>query len=287
MYIKNEEGITITTLVITIVILIIITSISISSGSESIGEIRLKSFYVKLELIQKRVDEVQSKKEKYEDEDGKEVIISDQGTSYENFEEDDKDELENAFGNVGTEEFFKKFRIFTVEDLEKYLDLTDIGFDVFINFEERCVVARKGLKIDEKTYYMLEKSSYYVDSSNSSNLNVDSSNSSKLKIEFSIPNLEKNKYKADISVKLGTNYVLVYELKYKEASLEDWNKYKEDNTFECWNKYWKQIENNEIIIEEGKIYKVVCIDIKGNKTEKNIKLVIDESSQAKIEEVIE
>ena len=65
---KKENGITLVSLILTVVVLIIIVSVSVSVGTNSLDSTRLKGFYMQLEIVQKRVDDITATNESYIDE---------------------------------------------------------------------------------------------------------------------------------------------------------------------------------------------------------------------------
>lgn len=157
--VKGENAITLAILVITIIILAIIASVSISAGKVSLDNTRLRNFYLKLEIVQKRVDNIVTKNEKYKDENGNEIILKETGAQ---LTEEQKNFLLNT---VGIEDV-SDFKYFTEDDLKQYFDLTDIGHNLFIDFENRRIVSEDAVIAKGKEHYVLENDTYFVENSN-------------------------------------------------------------------------------------------------------------------------
>ena len=132
--IKDENAVTLMVLIITIIVLAIIAGISINAGQTSLESTRLKNFYLKLEIVQKRMDNVATKNEKYIDANGNEVVLKETGSK---LTEEQKNFLLNT---VGIKDI-SNFKYFTEEDLKQYFYLTDIGHNLFIYFENRKIVS--------------------------------------------------------------------------------------------------------------------------------------------------
>ena len=157
--VKDENAITLAILVITIIILAIIASVSISAGKVSLDNTRLRNFYLKLEIVQKRVDNIVTQNEKYTDKYGNEIILKETGVQLTDAQ---KDFLSKT---VGIEDV-SYFKYFTEKDLEQYFDLTDIGHNVFIDFENRRIVSEDAVIANRKEHYVLENNTYFVKNSN-------------------------------------------------------------------------------------------------------------------------
>ena len=76
---QNDSGITLVVLIITIVIMLIIAGVSISTGTESLNSTRLNGFYMQLELVQKRVDDIATTNESYVDANGEIKYLKESG----------------------------------------------------------------------------------------------------------------------------------------------------------------------------------------------------------------
>lgn len=161
--IKDENAITLAVLVITIIILAIIAGVSISAGQYSLESTKLKNFYLKLEIVQKKIDNVVTLNEKYIDTNGEEVILKEKG---EQLSEEQKNFLINTVGINDA----SNFKYFTEEDLKEYFDLTDIGHNLFINFENRTIVSEDPVIAKGEKHYILETNSTYYDENSNKNV---------------------------------------------------------------------------------------------------------------------
>lgn len=232
----RENGITLVGLIITVVVMLIIAGVSIYNGIESLDSTRLKGFYTQLEIVQKRVDDIAATNEKYVDRDGQEVDIKEKGQS---LTQNQKDTLRNilqvegiSINNINIEEF----KYFKIQDIEDILDLREIEYDLFINFEDRIIIAEDGITIEDKTYYALKNSMYFVETDISKN-NIDVG-----KLKYSTPTkYTKDSYRVTI---IPDN--IMGELKGSE-----YVKYKNTNT-----KYWETSYNNEIIMQKDVEYNI-------------------------------
>lgn len=157
--IKDENAVTLMVLIITIIVLAIIAGISINAGQTSLESTRLRNFYLKLEIVQKRMDNVATKNEKYIDANGNEVVLKETGSK---LTEEQKNFLLNT---VGIKDI-SNFKYFTEEDLKQYFDLTDIGHNLFIDFENRKIVSEDAVIAKGKEHYVLENDTYFVENSN-------------------------------------------------------------------------------------------------------------------------
>lgn len=247
---KEENGITLVALILTIVVMVILTTISIQTGTESIDSTKLQGFYTHLEVIQKRVDDIAATNESYIDKSGKTVYIKDQGAD---LKQDQKNSLKNILISEGLSEglndleldsFVNEFRYFTIQDLENIMDLSEIDYDVFINFENRVVIAEKGLETADKTYYVLENTTYFVNHDETKNIvNIE-------RLDYKITKYTDNTYKVIIT---PINI-------YGEISEEGYIKYKKTTT-----KYWETSNNLEIIVESIGAYDIIYMYNKDNK----------------------
>jgi hypothetical protein len=87
---KKEKGITLVSLGITIVILFILTGIIVDIGIESLGSTELRGFYMDLEIIQKKVDEVANTNEVFINSSGNTIIVKQSGIAYLDMEDTQK-----------------------------------------------------------------------------------------------------------------------------------------------------------------------------------------------------
>lgn len=246
---KNEKGITLMALIIMVAVLLIIASVSIYTGTESLDNVSLNGFYMKLEIVQERVDDISTTNECYFDgnnniyiKDAGQDLTIDQTNKLQNILE------QNEFSYVNTE----NFRYFTIQDVKNILDLEEINYNLFINFEKRIVVAEDGITIGDITYYMLENTKYFLETDTSKNVG------DILSIVYGEPiKYTNDTYKLTIAPgnTIGdldeTGYI-----KYKKTT----------------SKYWDITNDGYIIMEIDKEYDVIFIDLNNNSIEKTIKI---------------
>lgn len=258
---KEEKGITLVALILTVVVLFIFAAVSITSGTESIEDTRLQAFYMQLEIIQKRVDDIATTNESYVDDEGNVIYIKEQGAT---LTEEQSSSLENILTLENITASSSNFRYFTIEDLENELDLTEIDYNVYIDFDSRIVVASDGIQIKDKTYYVLENTTYFVE--HDANKNVGTIES----LSYTVTQYADNSYKVVITPSNimgdldGSGYV----------------KYKKTTT-----KYWEISNNTEVVLELNVEYNIEYYDSNNNSLEKTIKVELDDSSNPTVTEV--
>lgn len=250
---KNENGITLIALIIIIVVMLIIASVSIYNGTDSVNKTRLNGFYTQLEIVQERVDDVSSTNESYIDENNV-IYIKEAG---QNLTEDQKNKLQNILVSkeIAYADIIDNFRYFTIQDIKNILDLEEIDYNLFINFDNRIIVAEEGITIDDTTYYMLENTKYFVESNPSKNVGEDG----KIKrLKYSDPiQYGEGRYKINIEPEdtIGDLDKSGY-IKYKKAT----------------SNYWEITNENYIIIEFDIEYDIVYTDLNNNSIERTIKI---------------
>lgn len=249
--VKNETGITIVALVIIIAVMLIIAGVSIYNGIDAVNDTLLNGFYTQLEIVQERVDDITTTNESYIDENNKFINIKQAGQS---LTAEQRNKLQNILsqkqisnGNISD------FRYFTIRDVKNILDLEEIDYNLFINFENRIVVAEEGITIEGTTYYMLEDTKYVVESNPLKNVGEDGKIK---KLKYSDPiQYGEGKYKINVEPEdtigdLGkTGYI-----KYKKTT----------------SKYWDITNENYIIIEFDTEYDITFIDLNNNSIEATI-----------------
>lgn len=252
--IKQESGITLVALIIIVVVMIILASVSIDIGTDSLDNTRLRGFYTQLEVIQKRVDSIATTNESYVDSSGNKVYLKKQGKE---LTAERKNKLQK---NLNIEGIYNisvdNFRYFTKEELESALDLLEMTHNVFIDFDKRIIVSEKGITIDNKTHYILEDTTYFVEQDTSKNTGEIQA------LEYSQPvEYTANTYKVTVNTigDLGrSGYV-----KYKKAT----------------SKYWETSNNTQMVLEFDVEYNVQYIDTNNNSIERLIKIEFEKNSE--------
>ena len=161
---KNERGITLVALLITITVMVIIVAVSVDIGTESLDNTRLQGFYTQLEIVQKRVDDIATTNESYLDSNGSVVYIKEQGTAYADLTSDKKTALQNIITNEGEGVIsdVTTFRYFTTDQIKNILDLDEIEYNLFIDFETRTIIAEEGITLDGQSYHILKNNVYFA-----------------------------------------------------------------------------------------------------------------------------
>lgn len=258
---KQEKGITLVALILTVVLLLIFASVSIETGSQSIENTRLEGFYMQLEIIQKRIDDIAATNESYVDSTGNIVYLKEQGND---LNEEQISSLEKILSTENITVSTSNFRYFTIQDLENELDLTEMEYNVYIDFNDRIVVASDGITIGDEIYYVLENKTYFVEEDTTKNTGTIEA------LNYTIMKYNQDLYKVVITPSNiigdldGTGYV-----KYKKTS----------------TKYWETSNNNEIILEILIEYNVIYIDSNDNKIEKTIKIEEDTEGNLTVTEI--
>ena len=262
---KEQKGITLIALVITIVVLLIIASISISSGTESIDKTRLQGFYTQLEIVQKRADDIATTNETYIDSEGNTIYLKEQGTDYENLGGDQQNTLKAIIQSEGSDLNLnvENFRYFTSEQLNSILDLSDIEYNVFIDFRNRVVIAENGITANGATYHMLKNSIYYAEQNTNKNVGTIES------LNYTI-------------VKYGEGYKITVtpSKSVGDLKIEGTLKYKKTTS-----KYWETSTNLEIVINQLTDYNISYQDINNNNISKTINVSVDESGVPTVTEI--
>lgn len=259
---KKESGITLVALVLTIVVLIIIGTISIRSGTESIDNTRLKGFYMQLEIVQKRVDDIATTNETYIDSEGNTIYLKEQGSV---LTEEQTTSLNSILEAENITAQTDDFKYFTVQDLKEKFDLTEIEYNVFVNFEKRIVIAENGIQIGDKMYYTLKNTTYFVEQNTEKNTGTIES------LEYKVLHYTGDTYKVKIT---PSNTI-------GDLDKSGYIKYKKTTT-----KYWETTSDTEIIIEFNTEYNIIFIDQNNNSIEKTIKIeyVKDEEGNVIVDE---
>lgn len=246
---KKEKGITLVALIIIVAILLIIASVSIYSGKESLDNVNLNNFYMQLEIVQKRVDDIATTNEKYVDENKNEIDIKNTGQELNQSQKSKLIKILEA-NNIDSISVIENFRYFTIQDIKDIFDLTEIDYDLFINFDNRIIVAEKGIVVDGISYHLLKNSTSFIEQ------NTDKNKGTIKALEYGVPiKHTADTYKVTIEPKdtIG-DLNKTGHIKYKRSVLN----------------YWEITNQNYIIIEPNIEYDIVYIDLNNNSIEKTI-----------------
>lgn len=253
---QNDSGITLVALIITIVIMLIIAGVSINIGTDSLDSTRLRGFYMQLELVQKRVDDIATTNESYVDAEGN--VISLKEDTGRTLTSTQVIALEDILRSQNIAVQANNFKYFTVNELENILSIRDVEYNMFINFEDRIVVAEEGITLDNKTYYALEDTTYFVE-------HIDKNAGVIESLNYGNP-IEYGEGKCKISITQekpigdldGTGTI-----KYKKVA----------------SKYWETTTDTEIVLEVDEEYNIKYIDLNNNSIEQIIKVEYIENTE--------
>lgn len=178
---RNEDGVTLVTLMVTIILIIIIASIGIYTGIEAYKTMQIQNFSAQMRLVSERVNLICDDWKNWEDydpsnpnnlnnyiendlqvvEDGitytpKRASASAQPEFNEILTDSEKTEL------TGEDKIITNYYYFSSEDLSRFLGLRDLKIEVIINFSTRNFVEKDGVEAidiygNEKTYYVLNE----------------------------------------------------------------------------------------------------------------------------------
>lgn len=203
---KQENGITLVTLVIGIVILLILAGIATTAGLDSIRTAKQTSMITELEMIQEKVNTIYEKRKlnqndiAYYNSLGQDISVVNSNT------------ISQILGQIPKE----GYRYFSAQNL-KQLDLDNISQDVIINFGTRDVVSITGIVIDNTTYYRLTDMPDY---SGQKIEQVDKNNQS---LTFDVEvNKVSNSWQMIIKNIVNPNQVYGGTLSYKLRESENW-----------------------------------------------------------------
>lgn len=258
--VSNEKGITLAALIITVVVMMLIIGVSITIGTDSLDSTRLQGFYMQLETIQKRVDDIAITNESYINSEGTTIYIKEQGVEYADLASDKQTALQTIVTNEGEGLItnLETFRYFTIAELDDILDLSSIEYNVFIDFDTRTIIAENGIIANGESYHILKNDIYYAQQN-------------KTKNEGEITSLEYNVFS------YGTGkYKVVIE---PSNSVGDLSKSGRVEYKKTTTKYWETSTNTEIILELDVEYNVKYIDVNNNSLERTIKVVLDTENE--------
>lgn len=211
----NENGITLTSLVITTIVLLILASIGIVSGTQNIRSSKYTAFKTELELIQTKVNEVGEKYDKENNEIGESLGVQEKAI-LEKKEVEEQLKIKAQNNDQKLEQIKNGFRLFSPEKLKEIFGIEGIKRNYLINIPERIVVSAEEFTYKETDYYMLEQME-------STLYNVTYNNQISSTGDFTATvTKEINKYKIAITVN-HEKYVSKWQVKYRVQGAEDWN----------------------------------------------------------------
>lgn len=247
---SNNKGITLVALIIIVIVMIIIASVSISSALDSVNDTMLEGFYTQLDLVQKRVDDIATTNEKYINDSDETIEIKNTGKL---LTQEQEQKLNNILAKAQiTDINIEKFKYFTIQDIEAFLDLKEIDYNLFINFDNRIVVAENGIKIDNDDYYMLDNAKSFI----------------KHNEEKNVGKIDYLDYSDPIEYGEGTYKVIITP----GNSVGDLDKTGYIRYKKSTSKYWETTNENYIIMELDVVYNVIFTDLNKNSIEKTMRV---------------
>lgn len=268
---KNEKGITLIALILTILLMLIIIGISVNTGMESYQKTEMEGFYTQLDIVQKKVDYIATTNERYD-------MLGESLNTNQIYKLSQI--LEKEGSNLGLE--VSNFKYFTREDVERLLGLSDIKYNVFVDFKTRTIIAEEGITINGETYHILPKTVYNVELDNSIN-DKWSVNTLTYTIEkYGIIYYPNN---ANATNNSGVNGLNALKDKYKEQqkyiiTVTPKNKsgeemlggtlmYKKSNS-----NNWKTANDFRFVITEIDFYDILYVDNNQNKKQGKIQIIV-------------
>ena len=252
--ISNEKGITLAALLITVVVMLIIAGVSIGAGTKTLDDTRLKGFHMQLDTIQKRVDDIATTNEKYENSTGTLIDLKTSGGKA--LTSTQITFVQNVLKQEGVSAEPTEFRYFKISEIEEQLGLMKMDYNVFIHFDTRTVIAEGGIKVNGKTYYMLRSTTYYPEQNTIKNTGT-------LQLTYSIDKYGTNNYKITVSPKQIGDLTNNGTLRYKKTS----------------TKYWETADGLEIIISDLTQYNIEYVDRNKNTISQTITVSLNSSGK--------
>lgn len=206
---KNNNAITLMSLVITIIILIILASVGTYSGIQIVNSSKLTAFTTELKIMQTKVNELYDKKEYTIGKD-----ISTVQTQADKVFTSSESGITNREG----------YRYYDKETIES-LNIEGVENTFFVNVKKRSVVSYEGLKYDGNTYYTLKQlpdNLYNVEYNSNQTSNVPT-------FDVSVELLKRNEWKLAVN---NINYdgnIKNWYLEYKLDGEENFKESKDLN----------------------------------------------------------
>lgn len=254
----NEKGITLVSLIVTVTVMVIIIGLSVDIGLGSVYSTRLKGFYMHLETIQKRADDIATTNEGHyvNNGDGTRTYVDLKTEGGRDLTSSQVAFVQTILAEKGLGISPSEFRYFTSEDLDEQLEITHMDYNVFIHFDTRTVISEKGLTINGKTYYMLENNIYYVEQNTSKNQGT-------LSLTYSIAKYNLNNYKVTVTPNTVGDLTTNGTLRYKKTT----------------TKYWEIASGLEIVISDLTKYNIEYVDSNKNMVLETITLALDKDGK--------
>lgn len=240
---KNEKGITLVALILTVVILLILAGVGATTGINQLNNIKLKSFYSKLEIAQEAVEKISSTNESYINSSGNKTYIRDSGAE----PTEGQIEIIKTALNINNINGYN-FKYFTAAEVESILNVSGVDMNLLIDFDKNIVISADGEEVDGKMYYVLKNKKYTVEYQDKNTGNVD--------FTCTVKNYGLNTYKITVTP-INVGNIKEGTVKYRYSDIDD---------------YWKLAKNNEIIVNKLATYDIMYTDVNNNSVTKSIKI---------------
>lgn len=237
---KNESGITLITLIITIIVLILLTGAGISAGGKSLNDVKLKSFYTKLEIAQEGVNKIVNTNESYKDDYGNEFFLRNLGAEP---TQEQKNFIEQTIGIPST-----GFRYFTSNQLEKDLQIYGVNLNLLINFDDNTVINPEGIRIGRNYYYTLENKRYTVNKDVNKNTGTPDFN-------YNAYSYGSNSYIIEI-IPINIGDINLGVVRFRKEGID----------------YWNTADDNKCIVNNLGNYEIKYTDANNNSITKTIRI---------------
>lgn len=230
---KNQNGVTLISLVVTIILMVILASVVTFGGIDSISSAKRTTFISELEIIQAKVNSIHeqrkaSKQDKeYYDSIGQNVSVL--GTK-----------LSEILGGSSQD----GFKYFSKNDL-KNIDIENVNQNVIINFDTREVISVDGIEQDGKKYYKLK----------------DIPNYSGYNVEYIDKNTQPPTFDVEVTKLESTWIVKLKDIVYNSKVQGGTVSYKLNT-----NSNWIINQNFSFEVKEAGLYDIKLTDKAGNST---------------------
>ena len=145
---KNNNAITLMSLVITIIILIILAAVGTYSGIQIVNSSKLHAFTAELKIMQTQVNEL------YDKDSRNEINANTIGKDISTVQTQADKVFTASESGITTD--ITRYRYYDRETIED-LGIEGVEGEFFVNISKRSVVSYDGLKYDGETYYTLEQ----------------------------------------------------------------------------------------------------------------------------------
>ncbi len=156
---KNQNGITMVTLVVTIILLLLLSGITVTVSLQSFHMANVQAYVSKMKVIQGKVDNLVQENADLDSQGFQKLseLSVTEHAKYEAFLQMlsnpsayDIDVTKSWDNTLDAD--VNQYYFFSAKDLEK-LGLKNQDMDVIVNFQTRNIISRKGIAYQGKTYY--------------------------------------------------------------------------------------------------------------------------------------